>query len=139
MKYTIYYGRKVRVAEYEMLEVGLTQEFDDSITPYDMGFTMVRDKVEAWIREEVDRLSGPEEPSEVTVDSVSRMIPIDLRKDLYFEDAGEYVLVKARGFLGQEAFRRVAEIVVDKLGGEYISAGKDSHFRIRKERVKSEA
>ena len=140
MKYTVHYSRKTRLAEFDMLEIGLSQEFDDSMTPYEMGFVMVRDKVEAWIRDEVARFStGEEKPSDkpavkqpVTVDAVSRMIPMDLKKDLYFEDAGEYVLVKSRKYLGQEAFRKVAAIIVDQLGGEYISKGRDSHFRIPK-------
>ena len=144
MKYTVHYMRKVRLAEFDMLEVGVSQEFDDSVTPHEMGFVVVRDRVESWIKEEVARISGvqrgEEKPSgepavrqPVTIDSVSRMIPMDLKKDLYFEDTGEYILVKSRRYLGQEAFRKVAGIVIDQLGGEYISMGKDSHFRIRKE------
>jgi len=148
VKYTVHYMRKIRLAEYDMLEVGVSQEFDDSVTPHEMGFVVVRDRVESWIKEEVARISGVQRDEEkpsgelavrqqpVTIDSVSRMIPMDLKKDLYFEDTGEYILVKSRRYLGQEAFRKVAGIVIDQLGGEYISAGKDSHFRIRKEEQK---
>jgi len=34
--------------------------------------------------------------------------------------------------LGSDNFRRVASIIRDQLSGEYISAGKDSHFRVPK-------
>jgi hypothetical protein len=51
---------------------------------------------------------------------------------LYFEETDEHVLVKPRLFLGSDNFRRIANIIRDQLGGEYVSAGKDSHFRISK-------
>jgi len=133
MKYTVHYSRKTRLAEFDTLEVGLTKEFDDSVTPYEMGFTMVKNKVEAWIRKEIINFSEVQVVKQpVTVDVVSKIIPMDLRKDLYFEDTGNYVLIKSRRYLGQETFKKIAEIVVDQLGGEYISAGRNSHFRIKK-------
>ena len=36
MKYTVHYSRKIRVADYDMLEVGLSREFDDSVTPVEL-------------------------------------------------------------------------------------------------------
>jgi hypothetical protein len=82
----------------------------------------------------------PEEPTApqaistgtLTVDSVQRLFPPDLAGLLYFEEAEEHILVKPRHYLGADNFRRVASIVRDQLGGEYISAGRDSHFRIPK-------
>jgi len=68
----------------------------------------------------------------VTIESVQSLFPPDLVNLLYFEDAEEHILVKPRQYLGSDNFRRVASIVRDKLGGEYVSAGRDSHFRIPK-------
>jgi len=137
MKYTVHYSRKIRVADYDMLEVGLSREFDDSVTPVEAGYTYVRDQVKQWISEETGKVSREsEKPIEVkpavTVDSVAKKFPMELKNKLFFEDAGEYVVVRARKYLGQEDFKKIAEIV-RSLGGEYVSAGKDSHFRIKKE------
>jgi len=136
VKYTVYYGRKVRIAEYDMLEVGLSQEFDDSVTAHDVAFAAVREKVDSWIEREIARireLGRDPQSSKLTIDSVSKMIPLDLRKDLFFEEDGDHILIRSRKYLGQEAFRRIAEIA-ESLGGEYVSAGKDSHFKIPKRR-----
>jgi hypothetical protein len=65
-----------------------------------------------------------------TVDDVQKIFPQDLAGMLYFEMTDEYVLVKPRQYLGSDNFRHIAAIVRDQLGGEYVSARKDSHFRI---------
>ena len=67
-----------------------------------------------------------------TIDSVQRLFPPDLAGLLYFEDTNGYILVKPKQYLGSDNFRRIASIVRDQLGGEYVSAGRDSHFRIPK-------
>jgi len=68
----------------------------------------------------------------ITIDGVQSLFPPDLASLLYFEDMDNYILVKPRQYLGSDNFRRIASIVRDQLGGEYISAGRDSHFRIPK-------
>jgi len=81
-----------------------------------------------------------DEPSVSTVllggvksaEDVQKAFPQDLSSMLFFEETDEYVLVKPRGFLGSDNFRRIANIIRDQLSGEYVSAGKDSHFRITK-------
>jgi len=55
--------------------------------------------------------------------------PEDLKNLLSFEDKTDYVMIKPRQFLGSENFAKIAS-TVRSLGGEYISAGKDSHFRV---------
>ncbi|MEJ2241389.1 MAG: hypothetical protein P8Y18_04525 [Candidatus Bathyarchaeota archaeon] len=50
---------------------------------------------------------------------------------LFFEEIENYIIVKPRRFLGSDNFAQIAAIVRD-LGGEYISAGKNSHFKIPK-------
>jgi len=57
MKYTVFYGRKVRVAAYDMLEVSLSMEFDSAVTPYlDGAFEIVKSQVDEWIGKEQERL-----------------------------------------------------------------------------------
>ena len=65
------------------------------------------------------------------MDDVRLAFPEDLEALLSFQEKGDYVMVKPRQFLGSENFAKVAS-AVRGLGGEYISAGKDSHFRVPK-------
>jgi hypothetical protein len=50
---------------------------------------------------------------------------------LAFEDKQDYTVIRPIAFLQSEGFSEVAKIMKE-LGGDYISAGKDSHFRIPK-------
>ena len=50
---------------------------------------------------------------------------------LLFEETGKFIVVKPRRFLGSDNFAKIAS-VVRELGGDYISAGKNSHFKISK-------
>ena len=68
-----------------------------------------------------------------TSDDAQRVFPQDLAGMLDFEEKDEYVLVKPRQYLGSDIFRRIASIVRNQLNGEYVSAGRDSHFRIPRE------
>jgi hypothetical protein len=67
------------------------------------------------------------------LDDIKMMFPEDLENLLGFEEKEEYIVIKPRQFLGSENFAKIASIVRG-IGGEYISAGKASHFRVpRKE------
>ncbi len=65
------------------------------------------------------------------VDDVRLAFPEDLEALLSFQEKADYVMVKPKQFLGSENFAKIAS-TVRGLGGEYISAGKDSHFRVPK-------
>jgi predicted AAA+ superfamily ATPase len=66
-----------------------------------------------------------------SIDDVRMVFPEDLESLLSFEEKNEYIVVKPRQFLGSENFAKIAS-AVRGMGGEYISAGKDSHFRVPK-------
>ncbi|MBN1244817.1 hypothetical protein JXA31_04410 [Candidatus Bathyarchaeota archaeon] len=66
-----------------------------------------------------------------SVDDVRVAFPEDLEALLSFQEKGDYIMVKPKQFLGSENFAKIAS-AVRGLGGEYISAGKDSHFRVPK-------
>jgi hypothetical protein len=68
---------------------------------------------------------------EKSVDNVRLALPEDLEALLSFQEKEDYIMVKPRRFLGSENFAKIAS-AVRGLGGEYISAGKDSHFRVPK-------
>jgi hypothetical protein len=53
----------------------------------------------------------------------------DLRGILSFECQADAIIIKPRQFLGSENFSKIADIVKQQ-GGEYISQGKQSHFKI---------
>lgn len=62
---------------------------------------------------------------------VQSKFPKNLEKLLEFRDKPEYIIIKPKQFLGSENFAKIATIARE-LGGEYISAGRDSHFRVLK-------
>lgn len=72
-----------------------------------------------------------EAPGKKLLDDVRMAFPKDLEHLLEFEDKGDYLMVKPKGFLGSENFAKIAS-AVRGMGGEYISAGRDSHFRVYK-------
>lgn len=148
MKYTVFYERKVPVRDYNMLTVGLSMEFDETTDPND-AFNLVKADVEAWIQKETGRLAEapttkPEAPTPeakpeprkpipdteaANAEWVEAMFPPDLREMLVFEQSGNFVEITPRRYLGSENFAKIATIVRDN-DGEYVSAGKDSYFRI---------
>jgi len=67
-----------------------------------------------------------------TTEDVRVLFPKDLEEMLTFEESGEYVVVKPRQYLGSDNFAKIASIIREA-GGEYVSAGKESHFRIPRE------
>ena len=69
-----------------------------------------------------------------TVEDIKMMFPEDLEDMLGFEEEKDYIMVKPRQFLGSENFAKIASIVRE-VGGEYISAGKASHFRVPRKKA----
>jgi len=66
------------------------------------------------------------------IEDIRMMFPKELEDLLTFEEEGGYIVIKPRQYLGAENFAKIASIIRGA-GGEYISAGKESHFRIPKE------
>jgi len=64
-----------------------------------------------------------------SLDDVRMSFPEELEARLSFEEKGDYIIIKPKQFLGSENFAKIAS-AVRGMGGEYISAGKDSHFRV---------
>ena len=69
------------------------------------------------------------------VDRIRALFTQNLKKAefdlLEFTEKDGYVIVKPREYLSTDVFAKVARLVREA-GGEYISAGKESHFRIPK-------
>jgi len=67
-----------------------------------------------------------------SVADVRTMFPKEFEAMLFFEETGKYIVIKPRQYLGSENFAKIASLV-RSAGGEYISAGKESHFRVPRE------
>lgn len=66
------------------------------------------------------------------INDVKQAFSSELAGMLIFEESGKFIIVKPRRFLGSDNFAKIASIVRN-LGGEYISAGRNSHFKVPKE------
>lgn len=69
-----------------------------------------------------------------SIDDIRMSFPEELETRLGFEEKGDYIIIKPKQFLGSENFAKIAS-AVRGMGGEYISAGKDSHFRVPKKKA----
>jgi len=69
-----------------------------------------------------------------SVEDIRMSFPQELESLLSIEERNEYIIIKPRQFLGSENFAKIAS-AVRGMGGEYISAGKDSHFRVPKRKA----
>ncbi len=72
-------------------------------------------------------------PNLRTPDEIRMSFPEELETRLGFEEKGDYIIIKPKQFLGSENFAKIAS-AVRGMGGEYISAGKESHFRVPKKK-----
>ena len=86
---------------------------------------------------------APQAPAQVSheihenkksLEDIRMMFPEDLDALLSFEEKGDYIIIKPRQYLGSDNFAKIAS-AVRGIGGEYISAGKDSHFRVSKKKT----
>jgi hypothetical protein len=76
----------------------------------------------------------PPETKFRSLDDIRMSFPEELESRLSFEEKGDYIMIKPKQFLGSENFAKIAS-AVRGMGGEYISAGKDSHFRVPKKKA----
>jgi len=61
----------------------------------------------------------------------SLLFPEELKVLLNFETEENHWIIKPKQFLGSENFSRIA-VIIRGAKGDYISAGKNSHFKIPK-------
>ena len=143
------FNRKFNLGNYESLDVYAEAELSQTDNPLDV-WTVLRDNTEMWYRDSSKKPVGeqanqpieqpkpqstPQQTKQATQKTeklpIEKEFPPELEMQLKFEDKGDYIRIAPAQFLGSETFSKVAA-VVRGLGGEYISAGKDSHFEIYK-------
>jgi hypothetical protein len=66
------------------------------------------------------------------INHVKNVFPQELVDLLKFEKKDSFLIIKPKQYLGSDFFRKIALVVREKLNGEYVSAGRNSHFRISK-------
>jgi len=69
-----------------------------------------------------------------TMEGIKQKFPQELQDLLSFEVQNENAIIKPRQFLGSENFAKIVSTVKEQ-GGDYISAGKASHFRVPRKRT----
>ena len=69
-----------------------------------------------------------------SIDDIRMSFPEDLESRLDFNEKSEYIIIKPKQFLGSDNFAKIAS-AVRGMGGEYISQGRDSHFRVPKNKT----
>lgn len=94
---------------------------------YNPELAKVREEAQKMV-EEAFKKEPTATPSK-SLEEVQNAFSEDLRKLLTFTEEKGHIIIKPAGFLGTENFAKVAEIV-EKLGGKYVSAGKESRFEI---------
>lgn len=82
-------------------------------------------------RKQVGKSKGEPKQTTSAIDAAKNLFPKDLADILLFEEKEEYIVINPRQYLGSDNFAKIAAIVREA-GGEYISAGKESHFRVPK-------
>ncbi len=65
------------------------------------------------------------------MEDIRMLFTKELEALLTFEEKGDFIRITPRQYLGSENFAKIAS-AIREAGGEYVSAGKDSHFRVPK-------
>lgn len=125
------------IRDYYELEVdGLENELEIQ-TAKDYASNLI----DKWLKPDVESkpveakpVQKPAEPHTIPsmMELVMTTFPSELAGLLNFLYKDDYVIIRPKDYLGAENFGKIAAIVRDQLDGEYVSAGKDSYFRIPK-------
>lgn len=78
------------------------------------------------------QIESEQEPQKVlTIQTVRKMLPDDYDRLFTYHQTEDHVVLRFKEYLGDKRlFAQIAGLIRDQLGGEYISAGRDSHFRV---------
>lgn len=131
------YSRLFNLENYENERIGLVADLDET-EDLDENFRTLKAKVfhlheEGKLIEDSKKAvkSKKIKKTEKTLKLVQEAFSQSLTAMLFFEESQDAIIIKPRRFLGSDNFAKVASIVRE-LGGEYVSAGKKSHFKIPK-------
>ena len=134
MKYKeLEYARTFNRGNYESEKITLKVELDE---------TEDIDEASRTLKATVFRLQGKGEiiddskkavETDKRLESIRKAFPPELANLLIFSETTDAVIIKPKEFLGSANFAKIGA-VVRELKGAYISAGKESHFKIAKKK-----
>ena len=129
---TITRGKTVKAAdrdEWVKIEFSVKAALDEE-EEVEAARTYILGLLDGWLSSSLPSptSAAQERPKEI-LESIKGAFPPELRELLSFEQGDGCFVIKPRQFLGSEKFAKIAQIVRGA-GGDYISAGKDSHFKI---------
>jgi hypothetical protein len=131
---TITKGKTEKAADREewiKLEFSVRATVEDE-AELSIAKTHLEGLIDGWLTASL-QTPPPANPAQTVVSAKQKLgpeiFPEDLRKLLAFEERDGFLVIKPKGFLGAEVFAKVAE-VIKSYNGEYVSAGKSSHFRV---------
>jgi len=76
--------------------------------------------------------AGKQAKVSITIERITQVLPRDLAKLVTFSDESDCIKVKMKTYLGADAFTRLNRTLRDSFDAEYVSNGKESHFKIKK-------
>ena len=149
----VYVSRKFPLGKFNMLEIG----YHATIEPDEIRMTVV-DKlvmeIEAYHKiymsknreesEVVEAKAGvadnvtilepqvqlPNDDMQL-IKNIKYSLPDSLVKLLTISKVSDYIEVKPRQFLGSDNFAKISQLLKRGFDAEYVSAGRDSHWRIQ--------
>jgi len=80
------------------------------------------------LRNNIDNLISQLSPIK-SIAELKAKIPSDMHELLSFEETEQFYIIRPRQYLGAENFAKILDSV-RQVGGQYISRGKDSHFKV---------
>jgi hypothetical protein len=121
--------RKFNLGNYESMEVGLEAFVGEGENVQQVLATLEAEakKYMQNAHPEASKPAAEEKPK--TAETIQNAFPPELKELLTFEQNNQAIIIRPRGFLGNENFCEIAKIVKAH-SGEYVSAGKNSHFRV---------
>ncbi len=144
----IVYNRKFNLGNYETQDLTIEAQLNEKDNPLEV-WTILADNTEMWhidyMRKRNAESGGaakstpnvqsspnqpPNSPPKASIDKIKQRFPSQYESELTFEQKGEYCIIKPKQFLGPIIFGDICGIIRE-IGGEYISAGKDSHSHWR--------
>ena len=125
------YERLFPLGPYENERITLHADVDETENPYDV-FKDLKATV-FQLHEEGKMLEDSKKAVETDkkLEPTKKAFPPELANLLIFSETTDAVIIKPKEFLGSANFAKIGA-VVRELKGEYISAGRESHFKIQK-------
>jgi hypothetical protein len=115
----IEYSRTFNLGQYESERISLRVELDETD---DVNQTFKKVKTQVFqLHKEKPNLDLAQLVKDRFIDKWVERIE--------FSHQGNFIIVKTKQYLNDDDFKELRAVIRD-MGGEYVSAGKDSHFKI---------